>query len=132
MSEIGISTPVVKWQGETLPVLPNSVSYKLGGGERSVRAFSTGGNSAITVHTTNAETLRSELKFGLPNTVKAMDIVARMQQALGGIDIELTDGDLQVAFVGLSLTNDPEIKLSHDGSIDLEFMGDPVQVGGNI
>lgn len=132
MSEVGISTPTLKWNGETLPVAANSIEYSRGDGEITVRSFSNGGRSVTTVHTRNADTMKSMLKFSLPNTARMMDVVARMKSELATNDLELTDNEVQIAFVGMSLTNEPPMKLSHDGTIDLEFSGDPVTAGGNI
>ena len=129
---IGISTPTVKWNGRTLAVVPNSVEFNIGGGEKTVRAMSAGGGSVQMVHTRNAETFKGMLKFGLPNTAETIGILSEMQEAIEGNSFEVVDGEAQVSFPNMSLIVDPAFPLSQDGQIDLEFEGAPATVGGNL
>lgn len=130
---LGISNPTIKWNGESLSILPNSLSYKLGKGDRNVRAISAGGGSVQAVITVDAETKKSMLKFSLANTADAADKVASMMQlseSAEGNSFEIADSQLQVAFSGMALVSEPEIPLSQDGAIELEFEGPPAEQGG--
>lgn len=124
----GISNPVVKWNGQTLSVGANSVSYKLGKGDKVTRPFSAGGDAIEVVTTDNVETKISMLKFSLANTANAASIAQEMSNNLAENEFEVSEGDLIVTFTGMVLTTEPEVPLSQDGVIELDFSGLPASL----
>lgn len=127
----GISDPALKWNGDALAIIPNSLTYKIGKGEKTVRAISAGGSAVETVHTTNVETKKGMVKFSLPNTPKAARIVAQMQDLAGQNRFEIAEGSYQATFRSMTVTNEPERPTAPDGVYEIECEGPPGTEGSN-
>ena len=127
----GLSEPALKWNGQALAIMPNSLTFKKGKGEKTVRAVSAGGDAIEVVTTVNVETKKSMLKFSLPNTSRAMSIVAQMQSLDGRNVFELSDPTFQGTFRNMTVINDPENPTAPDGVIEVECEGPPAVTGGN-
>lgn len=121
----GISNPIIKLNGTTISIVSNSLSYKLGTGDKVIRAISAGGNSITPVITDNVETKLSMLKFSVPNTADGLKISRQVADNGENNEIEIADDDLQVAFTNMALMTEPERPLTQDGVIELEFQGPP-------
>lgn len=121
----GISNPTIKWNGATISITPNSLSYKLGTGDKVIRAISSGGGAITPVTTDNVETKLSMLKFGVPNTSEGLLLARQMADAGDTNEFQIADADLQVSFSTMSLMTEPERPLTQDGVIELEFQGPP-------
>lgn len=131
---IAIANPSVRINDETISIVPNSLTVVQGLGETKVRAASAGGNSIETVHTSDAESKISSVKFDVYNTPEVLSKIPAWKNAIGSNTVQVV-GNLpngaafSVAMANVSLTNDPEMELSADGKTSLEFMGDPAQLG---
>ncbi len=121
----GISNPTVKRNGQTISIIPNSLSYKLGTGDRVIRAISAGGGAIIPVITDNVETRLGMIKFSVPNTSDGAQIARDSADAGEDNEFQIIDEALQVSFTGMALMTEPERPLSQDGAFELEFMGAP-------
>lgn len=119
----GISNPTIKRNGETISIVPNSLSYKLGTGDKVIRAVSAGNNSIVPVVTDNAETKLGMIKFSVPNTSEGARLARQVADAGEGNEFQIIDEALQVSFSGMSLMTEPERPLSQDGVFELDFMG---------
>ena len=131
---VAIANPTIRFNDETISVVPNSVMVKMGFGETNVRAASAGGNSIETVHTSNAETKISGVNFDIYNTPELIRKFAAWKANIGGNTVQvignLPSGDaFSVSLSTASITNDPEFELSADGVTSIETMGDPAQIG---
>lgn len=121
----GIANPTVQWNGSTISVVPNSLAYKLGTGDKVVRAVSAGGGSVTPVVTDNVETKLGMIKFSLANTADGLSLARQMADAGESNEFQIADPDLQASFSGMALITEPERALSQDGVIELEFQGPP-------
>ena len=121
----GISNPTIKYNGSTISIVPNSLSYKLGTGDKVIRAVSAGGGSITPVTTDNVETKLGMIKFAVPNTSEGLLLARQMADAGESNEFQIADPDLQVSFSNMSLMTEPERPLTQDGVIELEFMGPP-------
>ena len=121
----GIANPTIQWNGQTLAIIPNSLSYKTGGGDKVVRPVSAGGGAVTTVVTENVETKMSTLKFSIANTADNIAVARQMNDAGEFNEFQIADDELQVSFSGMALLTEPERPLSMDGEIELEFAGSP-------
>ena len=121
----GIANPTLKVNGTTVAIVPNSLSYKLGTGDKVQRPMSSGGNSVTIVTTDNAETKMSMCKFSVPNTPAGLALTRDTADNNEQNTIEIAEPNLQVAFTQMALTTEPERPLTQDGVIELEFMGPP-------
>ena len=126
MTQRSLSNPAVEVNDQAIAIVPNSLSYKKGQGDKSVKAQSAGGNSIEVVVTENAETKISMVKFKLFNTKQNFDYANEWIDNLNGNVIRLSEGSLIESFRGMVVTTEPERMVGADGELELEFMGEPV------
>jgi len=119
-----ISDPSVVVNDITVNVVPNSVSYKSGKGEQSVKVQSAGNGLVSVVTSTNVETKKGMIKFSVYSTEQAIALKELWQSNGGGNVIEL--GSVNLTMSQGTMVNDPEITLSDDGKVELEFQGAPL------
>ena len=119
-----ISDPSVVVNDITVNVVPNSVSYKSGKGEQSVKVQSAGNGLVSVVTSTNVETKKGMVKFSVYSTEQAIQLKELWQSNGGGNVIEL--GSVNLTMSQGTMVNDPEITLSDDGKVELEFQGAPL------
>lgn len=129
-----LSNPAVRINDVTVAIVPNTFNPTLGGGEINVRAATAGGNSIDTVHTSNAETKISTWMFEIYSTPDNIKSIQEWQRNIGVNTVAavetLGDGSsLSLSLTSASLVNDPELNLTADGTISLEFKGAQTVVG---
>lgn len=124
-----LSNPTIQVNDQTISILPNTLSYKRGAGDINVRAQSAGGNSIEAVVTENAETKISMVKFSLTVTDTNMNAVDEWQRNSfsGGNTIRISGRTLStpLSFTNMHVSGDPEFSVGADGTVEVEFMGDP-------
>ncbi len=127
------SNPTVRINDDTVSIVPNTVTSKGGTGETNVRSASAGGESAETVHTSNAETKIGEVMFSVYPTPAIEQQIKGWKANIGQNTISLVESfadgtnaseTMRVA----SLINDPEKQKSSDGVIALEWKGNPTDL----
>lgn len=126
---IGISTPTIRVNGNVVSILPNSFEYTGGYGEKTVRTFSAGGDRVVNVTTQNAETFKSMVKFSLSNTSETSGLIRDWSTLDGQISIEVAHPNFQASFRNMTMTVDPSIPFSNDGTVEVEFEGTRVVIG---
>jgi hypothetical protein len=120
-----LSNPTVTINDDTIGIVPNSLVYKPGLGDKNVRAQSSGGNAIDAVVTENAETKISMVKFKLYNTKTNLDIVKTWSANIQNT-IQLSENDDIVEnFSGMVVGPEPERNIGADGDLEIEFMGQP-------
>lgn len=130
MATKALSVPSVKVNNDIIGIVPNTFKYVSGDGEVTVRAASTGGNNAISVHTQDAETMFSKVMFSVYPTGDNLAFIRDWKADVAGNTIDAMQKgvggskDFSLAFKGCSLTNDPEVNAAADGVIELEWAGD--------
>ena len=122
-----LSNPQIEVNDDVISILPNSLAYKEGQGDRNVRAESAGGNSITPVVTINAETKLSMCKFKLSNTEEHLNQIKEWMAADDGVTISLSEGNITVAFREMVVTTEPERAIGADGELEIEFTGPPVE-----
>jgi len=121
-----LANPTVEVNDNPIAIVPNSLSYKKGQGDKTVKAQSAGGNAIETVITENAETKISMVKFKLYNTKENFDNANVWIDNIDGNTIRLSEGELTESFRGMVTTTEPERMVGADGELELEFQGQPV------
>jgi hypothetical protein len=121
-----LSNPSVEVNGETIGIVPNSLSYKDGRGNRTVRPESAGGNSINVVVTEDAETKKGMVKFSLYNTKVNDELKVSWQSTVDGNTVRFSDGDFVKPFRQMFVTEDPEVALGADGNMEIVFEGAPL------
>ncbi len=122
-----LSNPTVEVDDDTISIIPNSLSYKEGQGDRNVKAESAGGSAITPIVTINAETKISMCKFKLSNTEDHLNQIKEWMGEDEGVTISLSEGEIQVAFREMVVTTEPERAVGADGELEVEFMGPPVE-----
>ncbi|MCK5019194.1 MAG: hypothetical protein KAS32_19195 [Candidatus Peribacteraceae bacterium] len=121
-----LSNPAVEVNDQTISIIPNSLSFKKGQGDKGVKAQSAGGDAIEVVVTENAETKISMVKFKLFNTKVNFDLVNAWVGNISGNTIRLSEGELIESFRSMIVTTEPERAVGADGELEIEFMGQPV------
>ena len=133
MSIIALSVPSIKVNNDVIGLVPNTFKYTSGDGEVTVRAGSTGGNNAVSVHTQDAETMYSKVMFSIFATTDNIQKVRDWKAAIAANTVSAvqrgigTQKDFSLAYKGMSVTNDPEINAAADGVIEIEMAGDKLE-----
>lgn len=106
-------------------VVPNSISFREGTGEQTV-SVQAAGNTTQSVFSKNLETNMSFLKFSLRNTPENIELVSEWKNLENANAATLTgEGGFSRAFNNVAVTNDVDVNLGADVTIDIEMMGDP-------
>jgi len=130
-----IANPTFIVNNITVAVKPNSVVFDEGFGEQILRAASSGGGAVEQILADDITDNFSNIKVALDPTPTNIAIarVWKAQPGQNGIAItgSVVEGARTVTFRRIfnnaSLTNNYEVPLGADTSIDLEFKSDPAQ-----
>jgi hypothetical protein len=121
-----LANATLVWNNVAVAVVPNSITYREGTGEQTMRAQSAGGGSVQAVYSKNVEGNLSYLKFALYNTPENIELAADNKALDNANALSLTgDGGFSRTFNNMAITNDYEVNLGADTVIDIELMGDP-------
>lgn len=135
MATITLKTLTIN--NESIPngYVPNTLKYKLGLGEKTVTPVQNG-NTITTIVSVDASTKKGMISVEVKPTgasSNAEDItkfIKRLSEQLGTLTILAVSAEdnSRRLFTNYSLINDPEINDTVDGTITLEFEGDPAQL----
>lgn len=124
MADKTLSNPTVEVNDVILAIIPNSLSYKVGSGNKSVKPQSAGGNSIEIVVTEDAETKISMVKFKLRNTATNLQLV-KDWGILFSSTIKMYEDQISESFRDMVITNEPERSIGADGELEIEWEGAP-------
>jgi len=123
----GLSVPGISVNNIPISIVPNSYKYKLGKGETTVRAASSGGGAVQSVHTEDAEGKIGMMSFSMYVTEKTEESVSSWKDNVGNNFINAQQpGSAPRNMGNASMTNDPDFEASADGVVEIEFQGDPL------
>ena len=108
----------------------NTLSYDDGFGEFSVRNAVVGGGQTEQVFSEDLATKFSMVKFSLPSTEDNAKLVREWKSNRNNNVVELvsaTGGNFTRIFTQASIQGNPEVNLSTDGSVEIEFRSNPAQ-----
>ena len=122
-----LANPTVIVNGATIEIVPNTWRYKSGRGDTTVRTNQAGQN-VRTVKNVDAETQMSMAAFTMITTAQNIALVEEWLalRSSGGVSIEAFDEDNSLGFQGMVITTEPEYVGGAEGTIELEFQGDPI------
>ena len=132
MSMVSLSVPAIIINNEVFRIVPNSFKYDGGEGEIMVRSASGGGRNSETVHSANAETFIGKCTFEAYLVAELDNRIATWKENIGNNSIQaiqrpIGGGDtVTLSWDGMSLTNEVERAASADGTVSLEWMGEPM------
>lgn len=109
----------------------NTLSYSDGFGEFSVRNAVIGGGQTEQVFSEDLATKFGMVKFSMPSTEDAAELVRiwKNNQNNNVIELQSSSGGAQFTriFTQASIQGDPEVNLSTDGNVEVEFKSNPAQ-----
>ena len=122
-----LSTPAVKVNGDLIYIKPNTFMYDGGEGEWATRSVSIGGGQTDVVHSRNAETMFSIVKFEMEVLQDTDTKIAEWKDSSEN-EIEATqqNGDgtsTTLVFPSCVVTNRVERNATSDGGASLEWAG---------
>ena len=127
-----LSDVSVEINDETFFILPNTLKFKEGFGEQSVRNQSAGNGVIDQVYSNDVETMIGDVKFEIAATVPAVNAVRAVKNNKNQNSVVITattqDGTLTRSYANCALVNDYEVNIAADGNIELEFMGNRATV----
>lgn len=122
-----LSVPAIRVNNDNIDIVPNSFTFKRGGGTTNVRSASAGGNRVKSVHSKNAEDQISSGKFDLYVTTANRNKVSDWQDNTGANSIQAVENGTTIPFNHVSITNDPDFEATSDGKVTVEFAGDKIE-----
>lgn len=127
MALVGLSVNTILVNDIPVAVVPNSIEYDPGFGEINVRSASVGGQASQSVHTENAENKIGRVKFEMFVTEDARANVRLWKQLIAANRISgVQSGGSPFVLNGASMTNNPTFNPTADGTVEVEFKGDPM------
>ena len=108
----------------------NTLSYADGFGEFNVRNAVIGGGQVEQVFSEDLATKFGMVKFSLPSTDDSAKLVREWKNNRNNNVVELmsaTGGNFTRIFTQSSIQGDPEVNLSTDGTVEVEFRSNPAQ-----
>lgn len=127
MSNNALSVPGIVVNDIPIGIVPGSYSSVRGKGSITVRNQSTGGGSAKSIHTENAEDKIGKMKFDVYNTDENKDYFVSWKSQIGANTITASQPGMKPeSGQNMSLVNDPDWEGSPDGVVTFEFEGDPL------
>ena len=126
MARNALSDPTILVNNIPFLVVPNTIVFKDGYGETNVRSATTGGGGSESIHTQNAENRISSVTFEMYITDETRIAIAGWKRTPAANFVSGVDrNNLPFTCAGASMTNEPEFNASVDGTVSIEFMGDP-------
>lgn len=126
MALLTLANPTVEVNDAPISIIPNSLSFKKGQGDKTVKAQSAGGNAIEVVISENAETKVSMVKFKMFNTKENFDMINSWTDNINGNTIRLSEGEMTESFRTMVVTTEVERMIGSDGEAEITFEGTPV------
>ena len=110
---------------------PNSMTYKEGAGEQSLKPQSIGGGAVLNLFSNNLETNFGMVKFDMAPTVDNITL-ARKWKKNGNLNVvqfftDNADGSVKKTFTGAALIEDYEVAFGQDATISIVFHSNPAK-----
>ena len=122
---LGLATPSITVNNNTVGIVPDSFKYKSGVGNRTVSTQSAGGDSVDIIITEDVTTKKSYCAFDLRSTVENINLYKLMQTGVGTNSILAADN--RVGFSEsvdqMTVISDAEITAAQDGMFTVELEG---------
>ena len=122
---IQLSTSTVLVNDEVVAIVPNSLKFVGGKGERRVRTASVGDGVTEQILSQDIETAVGKVMFDLHTTKINVDLYEDWQEKGNGNTVGIAgrtdEGDFTKTFTQAVMTNDPEAEIATEGNIAVEF-----------
>jgi len=128
MAEKIISNPQIVINDELILFVPDSLKYTKNTAKTVVKSLTAGGTSVITVHSQDITESMSSVEFDIKATSRTIDLLDYWGGSIAEnvIEISSANGDIALAFTGMSLEEIPNLEFGADAKITVKFVGDPL------
>lgn len=124
MSQRTLSNPAVEVNDDLIAIIPNSLKFKFGKGNKTVQTQSSGGDGIEVVISEDAETKKSSVSFKLRNTAKNLQLT-KDWLSLFSNTIALSATGFSESFRDMVVTEEPDFEVGADGSVEVMWEGAP-------
>ena len=121
-----LSVPQVVVNGIVAPIVPNSLKFVEGFGERKIRTASLGGASVETYATTDLTTKYGKISFDMITTDEAIALKKTWQINYQNNSVEWLEAGQTRRMANAAIMEDPEVTSGMDGQFTVTFQGDPL------
>ena len=128
MASFGLANPTIEINDRVIEYKPNSLSYKGGKGDLTVRHQTGGGDAGSKVITEDANSKVSMVKFTMLTETGNTDLLnewLEISRSEGGNVIRLSAQGFTRSFRRMRVTEDPEVGIGAEGEFEIDFQGDP-------
>ena len=125
MADVTLANGTLSVNNDSIAYEGGSLKYKGGKGDIKLIPQCSGGNSISMVMVQDITTMKSSVSFGLRPTKANLDRIKDWQASIEGNSILISNVTFNETFRGMYIIKDPEITLSPDGVITVEFEGTP-------
>jgi hypothetical protein len=110
---------------EAVGIIPNSMKFTEGFGERKVRTASIGGGKVEQIFARDVETALSKLMFDLPTTPENIALAKAWAENGNENTFQIAgatpEGDVTRSFTQAALVNDYEVEIGSEANISIEI-----------
>lgn len=125
-----LSAVAVEVNDEPVAIEPGTLSFDEGFGEALVRAASTGGEGTELIFGRDVSSALSMIKFEIASTIPNVEKSRAWQAGLGANTVQISASFGGKSFSRTmtqgSVVNNPEVNVGPEGTIEVEFKGNPV------
>jgi len=125
-----LSAIAVEVNDEPWAIEPGTCAFTEGFGAALVRAASTGGEGTELIFARDISEAMSMIKFEVPATIANVERVRAVTAGLGVNTVQLSANfggrSFSRTMTQGSVVNNPEVNIGPEGTIELEFKGNPV------
>lgn len=125
-----LSAVAVEVNDEPVAIEPGTLSFDEGFGEALVRAASTGGEGTELIFGRDVSNAMSMIKFEIPTTIPNTELSRAWQAGLGANTVQISANfggqSFSRTMTQASVVNNPEANVGPEGTIEIEFKGNPV------
>lgn len=129
MTQTVLSNLTLRVNNRAVGYKPNTLAFKTGKGEISVKGVSIGAGLSDIAVSENVETFVGQIKFELYTTAKNEDLFKEWKEApiSTGNTVKIFGTDFTGTMTGAVVMNDPDMKTGVDESFEVTFDGNPIK-----
>jgi len=123
---IQLSNAAVLVNDEVVTIVPNSLKFNEGQGEKQVRAGSTGGGGVEQIFSENVEDALGKVSFSIHTTPANVELQRKWQANKNRNVVTIAgstdEGEVTRTYTQAAVVNDPDVEVASEGVIALEWM----------
>lgn len=123
---LALYVPQVSVNDIPIEIIPNSLKWKNGKGERKTRVASGGAGRVTTYNTEDIETQIGEITFRMILTNEAVEQIEEWQDNFDSNTVTFQEKGIERTMNRSIIMNDPENAAGVEGEVEITFSGSPL------